>query len=556
MNQNHDIKIPLLRSMGDVYEESKRKGFSEDLLSCLSGELNIVSAYFEVNKMQAFLLSLIFAIQYRDNEVTINDLIQHLSCNPLKMLEYSSELDDLEAKGILRKRTSRSYRSKNENFTIYDKIVKAILSNQPLPQESKPQLKNIIDLIQEVDTLYDDVRENEISGNQFFKLLKNILSENKEFPLIKTFHNNHLDILDVVMFLKLIWSNLNGYYVVRIEREISEVVRRRSAIISYLQSYAKNENSLLKMGWIELYNEEFLNNAEIALSEAGFQMLREAGIELKMEKTKNSNVIPFEKIADKKLYFNERENRELDLLYRTLNVKNLEKLHQRLEKTNYPSGITILLHGKPGTGKTETALQLAKKTGREIYKVDISDTKSKWFGESEKIIKRIFNDYRDYAAGCSKTPILLFNEADAILSKRKDPHSSNVAQTENAIQNIILDELENFQGIFVATTNLVGNLDDAFSRRFLFKIKFDQPTAEVKALIWKSKMPSLKKDECMELAKYFDFSGGQIDNIIRKCETHYIVYGKRSSINHIFGFCRSEVLETGNSSRIGFEWNK
>lgn len=77
-------------------------------------------------------------------------------------------------------------------------------------------------------------------------------------------------------------------------------------------------------------------------------------------------------------------------------------------------------------------------------------------------------------------PVLLFNEADAIISKRKDVGRSNVAQTENAMQNIILEELENFEGIFIATTNLVSHLITAFERRFLFKIEFRKPELPVK----------------------------------------------------------------------------
>ncbi len=89
----------------------------------------------------------------------------------------------------------------------------------------------------------------------------------------------------------------------------------------------------------------------------------------------------------------------------------------------------------------------------------------------------------------SVTPILFFNEADAIIAKRKEATSSNVSDTENRIQNILLEEIENFEGILIATTNLVSKIDTAYERRFLFKIEFQKPSITVKAQIWKSKMP-------------------------------------------------------------------
>jgi SpoVK/Ycf46/Vps4 family AAA+-type ATPase len=111
--------------------------------------------------------------------------------------------------------------------------------------------------------------------------------------------------------------------------------------------------------------------------------------------------------------------------------------------------------------------------------VDISKTKSMWFGQSEKIIKDIFDRYRSRVKQAQKTresiPILLLNEADAVICKRRETEGSNLAQTENAMQNIILEEMEKLEGILIATTNLTQNMDKAFERRFLFKVEFEKP---------------------------------------------------------------------------------
>ena len=107
-----------------------------------------------------------------------------------------------------------------------------------------------------------------------------------------------------------------------------------------------------------------------------------------------------------------------------------------------------------------------------------------------------------------KAPILLFNEADGVLAKRKDAMTSTVDQTENTSQNIILEEMEKLDGIMIATTNLAGNLDAAFERRFLFKVKFEQPTIEAKTKIWKSKMDWLSNSDVEHFAQNYDLSGG------------------------------------------------
>lgn len=175
-----------------------------------------------------------------------------------------------------------------------------------------------------------------------------------------------------------------------------------------------------------------------------------------------------------------------------------------------------------------------------------------WFGESEKIIKRIFTDYKAFAKECERTPILLFNEADAIISKRRGIRNSAVSQTENTIQNILLEELENFEGILIATTNLASNLDNAFERRFLFKIRFNKPHNSIRAKIWKLKMPYLSIQDCDLLAEKFDFSGGQIDNVLRKSEIHEIIYGEKVTLAKLIAFCSEETLDN-NIMKIGFK---
>ena len=199
-------------------------------------------------------------------------------------------------------------------------------------------------------------------------------------------------------------------------------------------------------------------------------------------------------------------------------------------------------------------MQMARATGRDIVHVDISATKTCWFGESEKLIKEVFTQYKRLCEKSKVKPILLFNEADAVFSKRKDSNSSSVAQTENAIQNIILEEMERLDGILVATTNLADNLDKAFERRFLFKVRFGQPSVRAKAQIWKDKLPQLDEGEAASLAARFDLSGGEIENIARKALMEEVINGVRPTTESLARLCHEEKIgkNGGNAKKIGF----
>jgi SpoVK/Ycf46/Vps4 family AAA+-type ATPase len=124
---------------------------------------------------------------------------------------------------------------------------------------------------------------------------------------------------------------------------------------------------------------------------------------------------------------------------------------------------------------------------------------------------------------------------------------------ENAIQNIILQEMENLEGILIATTNLTCNLDTAFERRFLFKIEFKKPETEVKAKIWKSMLRSISNEDAQILAERYDFSGGQIENVARKRAVNHVLYRKDATLDEIEKYCKSEQLDKKNErTRIGF----
>ena len=556
----NSLKIPLLRAMGNIYEVSKGCQLKEEIWSKLHDSLEVIITYFDVNRMQAFLIAHIYTHNYNENITSISRLAEYLECNPLQLLEYTSDLYKLAELGIIRKETSRRRSNNslsNEELFLNPKIEEALLKDLPMPKPEPLETDCFITLIERVIDLEDELSDQKITGVSFIDSLDKLFDNNTHFPIIKEMNKQNVYVLDGFLFLKLVWEVLNGYNSLEVVGALRDILTQNSSRrIKYLQSFQKGSNGLQKLGWVKLRQSRFLNDAEIELDDKGILSLEAMGLHLGQKKKKKKDLLSPTNLSARKLFFNPRETEELGMLQSMLMETNFKRLRSRLKKKNLPQGLTVLFFGHPGTGKTESVLQMARKSGREIQKVDISQTKSMWFGESEKIIKKIFSDYRIMAEESKRMPILLFNEADAIISRRKDTERSNVAQTENAIQNIILEELENFEGIFMATTNLVSNMDNAFERRFLFKVEFDKPLPRVKAKIWKSKLTALSEKQCMELATSFDFTGGQIDNIVRKCETHHVLYGTENNMEVIRKFCHSETWNQNQATSIGFKREK
>ena len=178
----------------------------------------------------------------------------------------------------------------------------------------------------------------------------------------------------------------------------------------------------------------------------------------------------------------------------------------------------IIFYGAAGTGKTMTAYSLAKSLKRQVLAFDCSKILSMYVGESEKNVRKIFDTFYDLCDKTKSEPILLLNEADQFLGARSSGNITGSDQMHNQMQNIFLEQIENFRGMLIATTNLLENIDKAFSRRFNYKIEFKKPNEEQRAKLWELMLPKdapyEKKFDIKKLSKYV-LTGGQINLIIK-----------------------------------------
>ena len=255
------------------------------------------------------------------------------------------------------------------------------------------------------------------------------------------------------------------------------------------------------------------------------------------------------------LYFNPDFAKRIDRMSTILMPQKFAEFQASFPKNAKMKGLTLLFHGGPGSGKTETVLQLCRKTKRPLMKIEVTDFQSKWVGESERKLKQIFTDYKTACERMEMAPILFLNECDQIIGKRVGIRNS-VDQMNNALQNILLEQLEQFQGIMIGTTNLTKNMDEAFERRFAMKFQFESPNETAKVSIWKSAIKGLRQQEAIALVKQFDFTPGEINNVARRFMVENLLGLEKSRLQTLQELCETEHYERNHTSNIGFSFEK
>ena len=462
-----------------------------------------------------------------------------LGCHRLRLISYDSELQELVRKGIL----NRIPCERGEDDYIVRKDAMDAYSKNEVYE--RPPIENLSfeDFLLNLRYLMNKKDHQNITYGDFIDNIKELLSANQHLHFVREVKKLELEEEDLVMLLLCV-HGLVEYNEAVCENNIGNFLRPGPHSRHLINILKRNQGPLFELHLIEqTCDEGFMTGREYSLTEATKANLLQ-GYELEPSQfvDPRKGLIHHEDIKVKELFYNEAEKKQIERLTALLQEENFKGIQERLEQKGYRKGFATLFYGAPGVGKTETVLQLARQTGRDIYQVNIAGLRDKFVGESEKNIKAVFNRYRNYCKTCERIPILLFNEADAIISKRTENVEQAVDQMNNSIQNIILQEMETLDGILIATTNLTTNLDDAFDRRFLFSVDFKKPSTEVKAKIWQSMICDLTEKDALALSKEYNFSGGEIENISRKLTVDSILYGSTTSLKLLREYCDSEAI--------------
>ena len=540
-------KFTLVSAFEMIYEESCDSKLSPDFYNKCNDAINFVSKELNVTHIQSIMLAI---LANSDGAQSLYDMSSYTKCSSIRFRIHKEELDDLHYRHFVQWSMARCFLE----YRIRDEFMKSIIDNVPFTPK-KYEDYTVHDVYTKITKWIEMLKRNEGLYDDIVKNVRRLLESTRHLTFSKDLLTSEMNNLAVMVVLLTVMDKIehNSDYIS--SSEILRVLPEESGIKSFIFVLNANTCILIKKGWMENYTvngmvepDKFCLTDKIL--ETTLVELKEY-IDRKDETISNLLLMP-DVIVEKHMYYNEREFEEIERLTKLLSIDRFKDIQQRLKEANMRTGFTCLFYGSPGTGKTETVLQLSRKTGRPIFQVNISELKSKWVGESEKKIQGLFCKYEAMVKKYDICPILFFNEADAIINKRSNNTDAAVDKMENACQNIILQAMEKLSGIMIATTNLTNNLDSAFERRFLYKICFDKPTVATRKQIWNAMLPSLSCEEARILAESYDFSGGQIENIARKQIVDSILYGHNQDISHVRSYCQSEKIRNSKSKRIGF----
>jgi hypothetical protein len=539
-------EMSLLQAIEHVVELAEDSKLSKEFMKKAKAEIQLLAKSYGITERQAVLFCV--CMEKGPRRVDYDDLASFLNLNKISVLSYASDIDALVRRRLLKFRDVKD----EDDFDIPTVVIRCLKHNEvyELPKRTGLDCAELFELLNQ---WFEDLDDDAISLRELQEELQKLFDDNKQVGFVHKLREYYLSENEEALVAFFCHCLVNKDDDDIRFGQLEDLFDTKAEFNKAKARLRSGEHKLMTKKIIEHRCEDGIaDTTRYKLTESAKRtLLAEMKIDASTEKL--SDVIDPRTLTQKQLFFPKDIQRQVDELGSFLQPENLQKIQERMKEKGFRNGFACLFYGGPGTGKTETVYQLALQTGRSIMVVDVPRIKSKWVGESEKNIKALFDRYREQVKRAKVTPILLFNEADAIIGIRKNGASSAVDKMENSIQNIILQEMETLDGIMIATTNLQQNLDKAFERRFLYKIKFDKPTVEARAHIWHSMIPELSEMDVHTLASKYDFSGGQIENIARHYAIDIILHGQSEDVlPMLIRHCDNERLDGKDIRKIGF----
>ena len=542
----------IITALNRVLEQARNSELSDEFWQSVKNPLAFLRGELGLTDVQIVVLAMMIEA---GEPLSWKKMGNYLHVSRLMMMTYSEEIEELVHKRWLSRSASFELGRNYEGFSLVHGVVTALRHNKPFVPEKIDGLTEQ----QFVDKLESHIDKNFSDHNVSFcddeEWMVQLCKANPHLPLchevLKFSDDIHVQsLLLMIVYDYAQWEGTDGE---GLTFETIDGLYPEEYDCDFLREHLRNgDHTLMQCGFIEQKFADGMADTEqyMLTTRAKNELLSAYKPSHKkckrMQQRMGSRFLKdYKTIKEKPLFYNESEQQQIERLTSLLSAENFPSIQKRLEEEGMRKGFACLFYGGPGTGKTETVLQIARQTGRNLMQVDIAGMRDKFVGESEKNIKAVFQRYRELCRNSEVKPILFFNEADGILGKRSTFGGVNpsIEKMDNAMQNIILQEIEDLEGILIATTNLTDNLDSAFERRFIFKIEFHKPNTMVKSLIWRSMLKDLSDEDAQQLAAHFDFSGGQIENIARKRTVDYILSGQYASLEEIEKYCRAELLD-------------
>ena len=518
----------------------------EEAIAYLQERLNL-------SRIQVLILTavLYYSAKHSGRKCDMDDLANLLHMHPLRVLQLRDEFCVLDELGYI----VNTKKNDGWSLSIVGEALESLTMDIPFdPQILK--LESNFDFLCKANRFVKDGQRYDEDGT-IAKNINRLMKQNQHLAVVQNLQNikDEADMWFMLLMMTTLAIEEDSYVNAR---DLAQMLSERTVRI-ILKQIMDNKHPFAKQSYIELRNQAGqVQQGEWVLSQEGWLAMLDNQEEVEsivpIEEDENINMLTsYKQLAQRPLYFSDKTEEQVQTLTNLLHEEQLSKVRQALKTHNMPLGFCCLFYGAPGTGKTELVQQLAIATQRDLFQVNIATLRDKYVGESEKQLKRIFDKYRSLVRTQEHAPILFFNEADAIFGNRMENTQRSVDKMENALQNIILQEMEVLDGIMICTTNLTSCLDKAFDRRFIYKVEFEKPTNQARKLIWQSMLSSLNDEQATELANRFDFSGGQIQNISRKQVINAIFSGKDElDYDQIKLDCQNESISRNSRGKVGF----
>ena len=547
----------IITSINYVLRASQGCQLKEEFWKACREPLDFLNKELGLTDIQLVVLAIMLE---EGDSMSWKDIAENLDVTRLTLMTYSDEIEELVKKGWLMRYAARGICGRSQGFKVVYGVLTALRHNQCFqpPKLDNLKLQEFMDILD--SHLDKSMRDNDIRFEDDIEWMKNLVEKNPKLNVCKAINKIDNDYEKAFFMLCLAdYAQYAGDSEEGVRFEDIDGILPPEHETGHIRKNLRNARGpIFKNSLIEHKCEEGIANQDrycltLKVKERMLQGYVPSRSRCKEKRTTDSMLHSFTQIKEKQLFYNEAEDTNINRLSSLLTEDRYQGVVKRLEERGMRKGFATIFYGSPGTGKTESVLQIARQTGRDIMRVEIAGLRDKWVGQSEKNIKGVFYRYKELCKNCEKAPILFFNEADAIFGTRMEKAEYSVDKMNNSMQNIILQEMEDFEGIMIATTNLTGTLDPAFERRFLFKVEFKKPGKDVKAKIWKSMFGEyLKDEEVNELASKFDLSGGSIENIARKHAIDYILEGETPDFHKIEDYCRAELYDMKKRVKVGF----
>ncbi|MBM3442837.1 MAG: AAA family ATPase [Bacteroidetes bacterium] len=542
----------LCKSIGQVYLEGKGRSSLKFQGFKAKTDLNFLETFFKIGQMEAFLLSA-FAYRkiYGDESLSLKDIIEWLKIpciDPVPTIYESISM--LIQNGLVSREISR-WEKKEGQFILSESAYKTILTGDTKFLETIV-VDNFHALLEKTISLYSDLRSDLIESEDFQTKLHTSIEQSFHLPELQWISKYELDLNEKFLFVIMAAHYL--YYPNRsVDAErILQRIEKKYYLIS--KDIMNGRNALVKNNLITFATKEFKSVDEMKLSDfacehLGLQLDEQSG---KVNLEYGQLIFP-EEIENKEVFYNPSVETQVHSLDKIIEVYHNQPKGEPIFKS-----VKVLIDGPSGTGKTQTILNLAKKSSAIIYEVG-HQLKNPYVGMTEAAYAGMFKEYYqccDKFSKQGKTVWFVINEFEGLVAKRIAAERAADFMVSTAT-SIFLKETDSskFRGVMLCTSNHIDHVDSAVMRRMTIKINMVEPDKQTQHKIFASRFSFLHESEIKQLCTPYSLTGASIENVFEK----YTLMRKigqlenKRPIDLLHDICSQEIsLKSPARNPIGF----